>query len=378
MGGSHQKGRYQATGRLTVKMTNPLHVARLNSIAEQVCFNSTYLKRDRTKGSYSLLISILALLWVLVWIPIVKAAETTKTPHYPNRPIHMVVPYSAGGGTDILARLLAAGLQKKLGVAVIIDNHPGAATAIGSEQVARAAPDGYTLLVTTGTLSVLPALYPKLNFKPAEDFQAISLFATAPNIFLVHPSVPANTLQEFLNYARLSQTPLHYGSSGNGGIGHLSMELLKQIAQIDMTHVPYKSGAPAMNALLAGEIPAMINNMAAAVQQVKTGRVKALAITTTERSSALPDVPTMSEAGIKDFDASAWFGMLAPAKTPQTIVETLAAAVNEIMASSNIEQTLIAQGVILNQSTPQAFDQIVKNDVIRWSALLKQADIKAD
>jgi tripartite-type tricarboxylate transporter receptor subunit TctC len=304
---------------------------------------------------------------------------STGAGDWPSHPIRVVVPYSAGGGTDILARLIGVRLGQKLGQAVIIDNKPGAATAVGSENVARAAPDGYTVLMTSGTLTVLPALYPgKLNFDPLKDLAPVTLFATSPNVLLVHPSVPAHTLQEFLDYARSRSDPLNYGSSGNGGTGHLAMEMLKQQAHVEMVHIPYKGGGPAMNALLAGQVSAMINNVAAAVPLIKAGKVRAIAMTSLTRSPALPDVPTIAESGIPGFDANAWFGALVPAGTPPAIVEILSRDINEIVQSAEISQKFALQGVDAAGDTPAQFAKLLREDLARWQQVVKTAHITPD
>jgi tripartite-type tricarboxylate transporter receptor subunit TctC len=230
--------------------------------------------------------------------------------------------------------------------------------------------------VTTGTLSVLPALYPKLNFKPAEDFQAISLFATAPNIFLVHPSVPANTLQEFLNYARSSKTPLHYGSSGNGGIGHLSMELLKQIAQIDMTHVPYKGTAPATADLLGGQLQVMFNDVA--FQQINAGKLKALAVSGKSRSKQIPDVSTFNERGIEGYDSYAWFGVFVPTGTPSPIVDKLHTELAAITQDPALVLWAESQNGEMLTATPQETARFIQEDLAKWQNVVSKTGIVAE
>lgn len=311
-------------------------------------------------------------------LPPAMAADAGPADKYPDRPVRIVVPYSPGGGTDIIARLIGLGLTRKFGQAMIIDNRPGAATAVGTDIVSRAPADGYTMLMTTGTFAVLPALYPKLAFDPVRSFAPVSLFASSPNVLLVHPSVPAKTLKEFIAYAKSRPDPLNYGSSGNGGTGHLSMELLKQMTGVRMVHIPYKSGAPAMSALLAGEVSAMVNNVAAAVPQIKAGTVRALGVTTTTRSAALPEVPTIAEAGLPDFDASAWFGAFMPADTPAPVVEKMSAAINEILKDPDVQKTLAAQGVDAVGDTPAEFAGIVAKDVVRWKDVVTKAGIKPD
>ena len=297
---------------------------------------------------------------------------------WPEKAIRLVVPYTAGGGTDILARIIAAELAPRLGQSVVVDNRPGAATAIGTEIVAKAAPDGYTVLMTTGTFAVLPAMYAKLAFDPVKDFAAVSLFASSPNVLIVHPAVPAATLKDFIAHARSRSDPLNYGSSGNGGTGHLAMEMLKQMTGVNLVHIPYKGGAPAMTALLAGEVSAMINNIAAAVPQIKADRVRALGVTTTARSPALPAVPTLAEAGLPEFSASAWFGAFVPAATPAPIVDRLSRDIARIVQTEDVRRRYAANGVDAVGNAPSDFAATVRADVERWRRVLKNANIKPD
>jgi tripartite-type tricarboxylate transporter receptor subunit TctC len=298
---------------------------------------------------------------------------------YPDRPIHVVVPYGVGGGTDILARRIGLELSRKFGQSVVIDNRGGAGTAIGSAMVARAAPDGYTLLLTSSNLGVLPALQPNLTFDPVKDFEAVTLFGSSPNVLLVNPSVPAKSLKEFLNYAAHSPAPINYGSSGYGGTGHLGMELLKQMTGVKMTHVPYTSGGPAMTALLGGQVSAVINNITPSVAQIKAGSVRALGVTSKVRSKALPDVPTIAQAAnLPNFDLNAWFGVLVPANTPRPIIDKLNQAVNEVVRMPEVKDEFERNGVDVVGSTPEFFAGTVRSDVQRWKKVLTDANIKVD
>jgi tripartite-type tricarboxylate transporter receptor subunit TctC len=332
------------------------------------------------RGLPGIVALIVAALWSVATPKFAMASALAEADHYPDKPIRIVVPYEPGGGTDILARLINVGLSKRFGQTGIIDNRPGAATAVGTQIVARAPADGLTILITTGTFAVLPALYPKLSFDPVRDFEGVTLFASSPNVLLVNPSVPAKNLKEFLVYAaqKARTDPLNYGSSGNGGTGHLSMELLKQMTGLKMVHIPFKGGAPAMNALLSGVVSAMINNVAAAVPQIKAGNVRALGITTPTRSAALPDVPTIAEAGLPGFDASAWFGVLVPAKTPAAIAKKLSLEINEIVESPEVRKAMAAQGVDVVGNTPAQFNDVIRQDVARWRRVVQTAHIQAD
>jgi tripartite-type tricarboxylate transporter receptor subunit TctC len=342
---------------------------------ETAAFRGAVVPWWRSSTSFARMLVALPL---VALIPaVVLAADASQT--YPTRAIRIVVPYAPGGGTDILARRLGAELGKRFGLPIIIDNRQGGATAIGTEVVARAAPDGYTILVTGSTHPVLPALYPKLPFDPVRDFEPITLFANSPAVLLVNPTLPVKNLKEFLAYAKARHDPLDYGSSGYGGTGHLGMELLKQMAGINLVHIPYTSGAPAMTALLAGQVSVMINNITASVPQIKAGRVRALGVTTKTRTPALPDIPTVAEAGdLPDFEVSAWFGALAPAKTPRFIVDRLNKELNEIVATPEIRKVFAEQGDEAVGDTPEQFGQIIRSDVERWRRVLKAANIRAE
>ena len=308
-----------------------------------------------------------------------NAMAAAPVDKYPERTLRIVVPYAAGGGTDILARRIANDLSKRLGQPVIIDNRPGAGTIIGADAVAKAAPDGYTMLMTASAFSVLPALYPNMPFDPVRDFEPVTLFANSPNVLLVNMAVPVKNLREFLTLVKERTDPLNYGSSGNGGTGHLGMELLKQKMNIQMVHIPYASGAPAMQALLGGQVSAVINNITASVPQIKGGKVRALAVTTLTRSPALPDVPTIAEAGgPPDFEIAAWFGAFVPAKTPVAIVRRLNAEINAVVRSPEVQKLFAEQGVDSAGSTPEEFTQIIRAEVPRWMQVLKAAKIKVD
>lgn len=308
-----------------------------------------------------------------------SAMAAAPADKYPERALRIVVPYAAGGGTDILARRIANDLSKRLGQPVIIDNRPGAGTIIGADVVAKAAPDGYTMLMTASAFSVLPALYSNMPFDPVRDFEPVTLFANSPNVLLVNTTVPAKNLKEFLTLAKERTDPLNYGSSGNGGTGHLGMELLKQKMNIQMVHIPYASGAPAMQALLGGQVSAVINNITASVPQIKGGKVRALAVTTLTRSPALPDVPSIAEAGgPPDFEIAAWFGAFVPAKTPVAIVRRLNAEINAVVRSAEVQKLFAEQGVDSTGSSPEEFTQIIRAEVPRWMQVLKAAKIKVD
>jgi tripartite-type tricarboxylate transporter receptor subunit TctC len=303
------------------------------------------------------------------------AADAENVAMYPFRPVRAIVPYAPGGGTDILIRLLGAKLYEKWGQPLIVDNRPGGGTVIGTEAVARSPADGYTLLISTGTHAVNAALYPKLSFDPVKSFEPVTLLAVAPNVLVVHPSVPVKSVKELISLARSRPGQLNYSSSGNGGTGHLAMELLKQTAHIDLVHIPYKGAAPATNAVVSGEVISSIGNVIAVLPQVGTGRLRALAVTTSRRSSVLPDVPTISESALPGFEASAWFGVWSPAGTPAVIVNKLAGDFRSALKLPEVEKNLAAQGAEPASSSPGEFAKIVADDINRWRRVLSSVKI---
>lgn len=305
-------------------------------------------------------------------------AAMASSEAYPAKAVRIVVPYAAGGGTDVQARLIGAKLTEAWGQTVIIDNRPGGGTVIGTEHVARAPADGYTLLIGTPTHVVNATLLAKLPFDPIRDFEPVTVLTMSPNIFVAHPSVPVRTVQEFVALAKAKPGQITHGSSGNGGTGHLAMEMMKQMAHIRAVHVPYKGGGPAINAVLAGEVSVLINNMIPTVQQVRAGRLRALGVTSKTRSSAIPEVPTIDESGLPGFDAVAWFGLLAPAQTPATIVEKLNADFAKVLRSPEVRQMLENQGAEAVGNSPQEFGQVLRTDLEKWRKVLKAMPIATD
>lgn len=294
---------------------------------------------------------------------------------YPTKPVRVVVPYAPGGGSDVQLRALGAKLSDIWGQALIIDNRPGGGTVIGSELVARAPADGYTLLMNTPTHVVNVSLYPKLPFDPIRDFEPITQLTASPNIFVVHPSLPARSVKEFIALARSRPGEITHGSSGNGGTGHLAMELIKQMTKIRAIHIPYKGGGPAINAALSGDVSALINNMIPTVQYVKAGRLRALGVTSRQRLRAVPDVPTIAESGLPGFEAVAWFGLFAPARTPLPIVEKVQADFAKALQLPDVRQMLEGQGAEAVGSTPAQFAKTVRDDLERWRTVIKNAGI---
>jgi tripartite-type tricarboxylate transporter receptor subunit TctC len=305
-------------------------------------------------------------------------AGVTAAQPYPSRPIRVVVPQSAGGSTDLVARPLAQRLGEALGQTVVVDNRPGAGSTIGSDLVAKAAPDGYTLLAVAASFTMSPSLYRKLPFDPIRDFEAISMLSALPNILVVHPSLPVRSVKEFIAYAKARPGQLNYGSSGVATGTHMSMELLKHLTGITMTHVPYKGGAPSVTALLANEVQVTFATISTALPHVKSGRLRALAVSTAKRSAAAPDVPTIAEAGVPGYDYSSWIGLLAPARTPAGVVRRLNALSVKIMHGPDMKAVLATEGSEAVGTSPEAFAELIRREVARWKNVAQAAGIKGD
>jgi len=271
---------------------------------------------------------------------------------YPNRPIRLIVPFAPGGGTDIIARAMAQGVADSLGQQVVVDNRPGGGTLIGAELAARATPDGHTLLIcTNGTVSINPSLYKKLPYDPIRDFAPVSLVGIGPNVLVVHPSVAAKSVGELITLARQQPGKLSYASSGAGGAPHLAGEMLKSMAGVNIVHVPYKGAGPASTAVLAGEVGVMFAGLGPALPHIKSGRLRALAVASAQRSAVLPAVPAIAET-LKDFEASSWFGVFAPAATPASVIGQLHAAIEKTMARTDVRQRLTLLGYEAQTNTP--------------------------
>ncbi|WP_375411920.1 Bug family tripartite tricarboxylate transporter substrate binding protein [uncultured Bradyrhizobium sp.] len=298
---------------------------------------------------------------------------------YPARTIRMVVPYPAGGTTDFLGRLVADQLKSGLNATCIVENKPGAGTTLGANEVARSEPDGYTLLMATSTtLAINKALYKKLPYDPVKDFTPIALLAGVPFALIINPSVPARTLADFIAY--LKSTPgLPYGSAGIGSPQHLGAEMLKTAAGVDIRHVPYRGSVPAMLDVIAGHIPFMVVDLQPALQQIREGKVRVLGVTTPGRVAAAPDIPTLAEAGLPGFELVAWQGVVAPAGTPEKIVEQLAGQIDKLVADPATRGKLTALALEpLTGSTPGGFAAYVKTEVERWAVVVKNSGAEAD
>ncbi|HKE38577.1 MAG TPA: tripartite tricarboxylate transporter substrate binding protein [Casimicrobiaceae bacterium] len=296
---------------------------------------------------------------------------------YPNRPIKFIVPYPPAGGTDIVARTLNEQLGKVLGQPIIIDNRGGAAGNVGTDIAAKAAPDGYTILFTLSSHTINPKLYDKLPFDAEKDFVPISLAAMIPQVLVANPKVPVSNIKELIALARAQPGKLNYASVGTGSPAHIAGELLKLKAGIDMVHVPYKGGGPAITDTLGGQVQLAFVSLPAALQHIRAGRLRAIAVTSDQRSIAAPEIPTIAESGI-DCVVNSWYGALAPAKTPPAIVAKLQAAFVKVLAMPEIREKLLAQGAEAKSSTSVEFERLIKEELAKWEYVIREARIKPE
>ncbi len=306
------------------------------------------------------------------------AAVAQNGSDYPSKPIKLIVPYPPGGGTDVIARIVQERFQTLLGQPVVIDNRGGAAGSIGTELVAKSPADGYTVLFTLSSHTINPAIYNKLSFDTAKDFAPVGLVASLPQILVANPQFPASTVAELVAMAKARPDSISFASVGNGSPGHLAGELLKLRTGTQMTHVPYRGGGPAVTDVMGGQVPLLWVSIPAAAQFVKAGKLKALAVSTTKRSAAFPDVPTMQEAGIPDFDVDSWYAVFVPAKTPQPAIDRLNRVINTVVKEPDIRDKLLAQGSEGVGGTPEQLGKVVATELVRWSKLAKEANIRVD
>lgn len=298
---------------------------------------------------------------------------------YPTKTVRMIIPFPPGGTTDILGRLASQKLTEALGQQVVPDNRAGAAGNIGTELAAKAPPDGYTLLTAPGsTLTIHPSLYAKLSFNPLKDFAPVTILAAVPNALVVHPSLPVRSVKDMVALAKSRPGQLNYASTGAGQSTHLSMELFKTMAQVNIVHIAYKGSAPAITDLLGGHVPLMFDNMPSALPHVKAGKLRALAVSTAKRSPVAPEIPTVAESGLPGFEVSVWFAVLAPAATPREIVERLNRTLVKALQSSETRERLASQGAEPIGNTPEEFTAQMKRDLTKWAKVVRDANIKLD
>ncbi len=312
---------------------------------------------------------------VSLCLPMLATAQPAK---YPVKPIRMVVGYAPGGGSDIMGRLIAQQIAEGLGQQVIVENRAGAAQNIAAEFVAKSPADGYTVFISSAALGINVSLYPKLNYDPVKDFIPVAVFATSPNLLMVHPSFPARNLKEFIAVAKKNPGKLNFSSSGSGSSQHLSGEMLKIEIGVDMTHIPYKGSAPSMTALASGEVDFSFNNIPSAQPLMVPGRVRALAITSEKRSALLPELPTMIEGGLKGFVTQTWYGILVPAGTPKEVVAALNAIVVKAVQKEDFRTRLAQTGADPIAETPEYFRRLLSDEIARWSKVVKASKAKPE
>ena len=311
---------------------------------------------------------------VLAALPLAAHAQAS----YPDKPVRFIVPYPPGGGTDVIARIVQEKFAQALAQPVLIENRGGAAGSLGTDIAAKSAADGYTVLFTLSSHTINPAIYAKLPFDTVKDFLPIGTVASLPQILVANPQVPANTVAELTALAKAKPGTLSFASVGNGSPGHLAGELYKLRTGTQLVHIPYRGGGPAVTDVMGGQVPLLWVSIPAAAQFVKTGKLKALAVSTTKRSAAFPDVPTMQEAGVADFEVDSWYAMFVPAKTPKAVVDKLNRALNAVVSQPEIKERLLAQGSEGVGGTPEALGKMVDAELPRWAKLAKDANIRAE
>ncbi|HEY3533863.1 MAG TPA: tripartite tricarboxylate transporter substrate binding protein [Casimicrobiaceae bacterium] len=310
---------------------------------------------------------------------VAAAAFPLHAETFPSKTVKLVVPFPAGGPLDATGRTIGQKLTEAWGQSVIVENKPGAGGNIGAEYVAKSAPDGYTVVMgALSTHAVNPSLYPKMQFDAQKDFAPITLVAVTPNVLVVNPSLPVHSVKELIAYAKANPGKLSFGSGSIGSAGHLAGELFKVDAGVDMVHVPYKGAAPAMQGLLAGDTQLMFDNLASAMSQVKAGKLRALAVTTAERSKLVPELPTMAEAGVPGFDISTWYGLLAPAGTPPDVIAKWNADVTKILSAPEMRERLAAQGAEAAPDSPADFAKFIASELVKYAKIVKASGAKVD
>ena len=297
---------------------------------------------------------------------------------FPNRPVRVIVPQPPGASTDLTARLVAQKLADALGQPVIVDNRPGAGSIIGTDLVAKATPDGYTLLVVASSITINPSLHPNLAFNPLRDLAPITQLSAFPNMLTVHPSLPVKTVADLIAVAKAQPGKLNYGSSGTGTGTHLSAELFKYMTGVSMVHIPFKGGGQAVTALIGGQVQLNFATIPSVLPHVRSGKLRAVAVTTVKRSAAVPDIPTIAESGLPGYDHGPWNGLLAPAKTPAAIIARLNTEAAKAMQSAEMKTVLNTEGAEPVGNSPQAFGAILREETAKWAQVIKAAGIKAD
>ena len=315
---------------------------------------------------------------VLMALAAAAAGSAFAQAGYPSKPVRLVVPSSAGGGTDIVARIIAPDLSKRLGQQVVIDNRPGAGTMIGIEVAAKSPPDGYTLLMGLSTLAINSALYKKVPYDPQRDFAPITQAISSASIIVVHPSVPVKTLKELIAFARARPGQINYASAGTGTYPHMTMELFLSMAKLKMVHIPYKGTAPAMIDMVAGQVATMAATILTGMPQIRAGRLRPLGITSAARSPIVPDLPTVAEAGLPGYESVQWYGMLAPARTPRDIITRLHGEATRVLQQPEIKARFAGDGADPVGSSPEEFTRYIQSELTKWAKVARDAGIQQE
>ncbi len=312
------------------------------------------------------------------WLVTVPLAVAQLATEYPSKPIRILVPFSPGGGADLMARVITPRLMDRVGQTVVVDNRPAASGIVATELTARAAPDGYTALVCTSNHAGYPWMFKSLPFDIRKDFEFVTQATLSPLVLVVHPSVPAKSMQDFISYARANPGKMNYGSSGPGGPPHIAGEMLKSMAKIDVAHIVYKGVAPALTALIGNEVQMSFTNLFSGEPHIKGGRLRVLAVTSAQRLPAAPDWPTVAESGVPGYEASIWYGILLPAKTPTPIIVKLHREITSILKQPDVTKTFVTQGGLVIANTPDEFRRVFMNDVDRLGKIIQAAGIKPE
>jgi len=321
---------------------------------------------------------ILARLSAALGFALLAAAAAPALAQYPNKPVRIVVPYPPGGTTDILARLTAARLTESMGQPFVVENRPGASGGIGSQAVAKSAPDGYTLVMATISSHGIVSAISKLPYDPVKDFSPVTVIGSTPNVILVHPDLPAKNLAELLKLAREKPGKLNFGSTSPGGSPHMSAELLKMMAKVDMVHIPYKGAGPMLTDLIGGQIQIGFDNLPSSMGHIKSGKVRAVAVTTTKRWPGTPDVPTVAESGVPGYEVSGWFGLLAPAGTPKPVIDALYRAASAMLKQPDVQKQMLELGAEPGGNTPDAFGKQIAAEVEKWKKVVAVTGVKVE
>lgn len=296
--------------------------------------------------------------------------------NYPNRPIRMVVPFPPGGAVDVIGRVVAPALSERLGQPLVIDNRGGANAIIGTDIVAKAAPDGYTLLIVPAGHAITPNVSRKLPYDTLKDLAAVGLVGNGAYVLVVHPGLPAKSVSEFVAHAKARPGKLNYAATGYGNATHLAGELFKVLTGVDMVYILYKGGGPALTDVISGQVSAFFAGVASSAAHIRSGKVRALGVTTVRRAAALPDIPTIAEAGVPGYEVDGWYGILAPARTPAAILQRLNADINAVVATQDAKERLLAVGLQARGTTPAEFHQMIVKDIARWATVAKKAKLE--